>query len=148
MSNKTSMYQIDANDTLQEVPYTLITYQSPADGINDGQIGFYQVVDAEGNRVEAGYQHYSTAKDPWYMVALPEVLNLYEGGNTLAYSWSTLENKWVQTDPLTLTNDYAAIKAEYDSIGIEAPVAPEGYQLWADLSRSDPGELYRFIIKE
>ena len=148
MANKTPMYQVDEHDILQEIPYSLITYQAPADAINDGQTGFYQVLDENGTQVEAGYQHFSTEKEPWYIVALPEVLNLYEGGNTLAYSWNTLESKWTPTSPLSLTNDYAAIVAEYETVGIEPPVAPAGYQLWADLSKPDPGELYRFIIKE
>lgn len=148
MANETSMYQVDENDILQKIPYSLITYQAPANAINDGQTGFYQVLDENGAQIEAGYQHFSTEKEPWYIVALPEVLNLYDGGNTLAYSWNTFESKWTPTSPLSLTNDYAAIVAEYEAVGIEPPVAPTGYQLWADLSKSDPGEVYRFIIKE
>lgn len=150
MKDRIAMYQVNENDTIQEVPFQIITYYDSAEKINDGQTGFYQVLDTSDNNklIEAGYQHFSTEKEPWYIVALPEALNLYDGGNTLAYSWHDLESKWTPTSPLSLTNDYAAIVAEYEAIGIEPPVAPAGYQLWADLSRPDPGEVYRFIIKE
>jgi hypothetical protein len=54
---------------------------------------------------------------------------------------------WVPASYI-LTGDYAEIVAAYDDAGIEPPVAPAGYRLWADLSDSDRGTKYRFVIRD
>jgi len=147
--NQTPMYQITDNDEMVEIPWTGVIQYSSAEAatIKDGQTGFYKVVNESGEIIEAGYQHYSTAKDPWYIVALPEVLAVAENGNVLLQTWNPAENKWDKA-VYVLTADYEEIVSAYDEAGIKPPVAPEGYRLWADLSESDPGTLYRFIIKE
>lgn len=149
--NKTSMFQIDENDKIVEVPYELLMY--PVDSVattRDGKTGFYKVEDENGKIIEAGYQHYSTAKDPYYIVALPEDLIVATDGNTEMQSWNTMvqPNRWTEVGVYTLTGDYDEIIATYNADGIEPPVAPAGYRLWADLSRSDPGSALRFVIKE
>ena len=148
VANKIVMYQIDENDVMIEVPFSLITYNSlEASTTNDGQTGFYQVVNSSGVRVEAGYQHYSSSKDPYYMVALPEALDVTSGGNVTLQTWDRIKNEWSAAN-YVLTNNYEQIVATYRVDGVEPPSPIEGYQLWADLSTSDPGTAYRFIIKE
>ena len=146
--NKTPMYEIDDNDVMQEVQFKEITYTEEAYAtVRDNQTGFYTVRDDAGEILEAGYQHYTEAKAPWYIVALPEALTVTESGNVELQTWSDMENKWSGAQ-YVLTNDYAEIVAYYNDEGIEPPVASDGYVLWADLSGSDPGTLYRFVIKE
>lgn len=150
MFNKTPMHQINDNDIMVEVPYVLNSYsEQDASFVNDGITGFYTVTNEEGTRVEAGYQHFSTQKEPYYIIALPEELEVTETGNVTLQTWDTTvtPNKW--TDAVyVLTSDYDEIVATYNIDGITPPVAPEGYRLWADLSTNDPGTSYRFIIKE
>jgi len=149
--NKTPMYQINDSDEMTEVAYELLTYSSDTVATTrDNQTGFYKAVNENGEILEAGYQHYSTAKDPYYIVALPEDLVVAADGNTEMHSWNTMvqPNRWTEVGVYTLTDDYAEIVATYNADGIEPPVAPEGYKLWADLSRSDPGSALRFVIKE
>jgi hypothetical protein len=147
--NKIPLYQIDNNDKMIEVPYgdTIYYNSSEATTINDGQTGFYVVTDGAANRIEAGYQHFTTRKDPYYIVALPEELEVTYEGNVVLQTWSSIENKWVSAR-YVLTSDYNEIVATYNIDGIEPPVAEEGYKLWADLNGSDPGTAYRFVIKE
>ena len=148
IANKTIMYQIDENDTMIEVPFNLIIYtSSEAPTTKDGQTGFYQVLDTSGECIEAGYQHYTSSKEPYYIVALPESLVVTSSGNVILQTWDEMKNEW-NTANYVLTNDYAQIVATYRADGIEPPVLIEGYQLWADLSTSDPGTAYRFTIKE
>ena len=148
IDNNTVMYQIDANDLIVEVPFNLITYSSSeALTTNDGQTGFYQVLNDSGKRIEAGYQHFTTSKDPYYIVVLPEALMVTQDGNVELHTWNTMKNEW-STASYVLTNDYAQIVATYRADGINPPNVIEGYQLWADLGMSDPGTSYRFIIKE
>jgi hypothetical protein len=150
MANKTSMHQINDNDIMVEVPYVINTYtEQDAPFTNDGISGFYVVTDNNGTRVEAGYQHFSTQKDPYYIVALPEELEVTAAGNVTLQTWDTTvtPNKW--TDAVyVLTSDYDEIVATYNVDGITPPVAPNDYRLWADLSTNDPGTSYRFVIKE
>lgn len=151
MKNETALYQINDNDVIVEVPYELLTYSADtALTTKDGKTGFYVVENTNGDVVEAGYQHFSTLKEPYYIVALPDSLDLSASGNVEMQSWNTLvtPNKWQAVSKLTLTDDYDEIVATYNEDGIEPPVAPAGYKLWADLSTNDPGSSYRFVIKE
>ena len=145
--NRLAMYEVNENDELVEVPFVLSNYSEAESKLNDGQSRFYVVKNADGEVIENGYQHISTAKEPWYIVALPEELEVSANGNVQLQTWDPNQNKW--TDSMyVLTSDYSEIVAEYDGVGIPAPEAPAGYKLWADLSTSDPGNKYRFIIKE
>lgn len=147
--NKTPLYQINENDEIVEVPYieTLQYNASSVATTKDGKTGFYTVLDATGNVEEAGYQHFTTKKDPWYIVALPEDFNVAPDGNVELQTWNGIENRWTAAR-YVLTGNYDEIVAAYNDAGITPPVAPDGYRLWADLSDSDPGTSYRFIIKE
>lgn len=148
INNRTEMYQIDNNDKMVKVPFNLITYSiSEAPTVDDGQTGFYQVLNDSGERVEAGYQHYSTSKEPYYVVALPSALNVVSGGNVELRAWDSMKDAWGSANYI-LTSDYSQIVATYKADGIEPPQVIDGYQLWADLSMPDPGTKYRFIIKE
>lgn len=149
IENKIPMYQIDENDNIVEVPHVEpISYSvSEASTTKDGQSGFYKVVDDNGEIIEAGYQHFTEAKEPWYMVALPEEFDVTPEGNTLLQTWNDLESKWGEAS-YVLTGDYGEIVSAYEDAGLEPPVAPSGYRLWADLSMADPGTVYRYIIKE
>lgn len=148
MSNKIPMYQIDDNDNIVEVAYNFNSYtETEAATINDNKSCFYTVSDTDGNRIEAGYQHFSTAKEPYYIVALPEYLEVTADGNVLLQTWDQDNKKWVDAH-YVLTSNYDEIVTTYDADGITPPVAPDGYKLWADLSTNDPGTSYRFIIKE
>jgi hypothetical protein len=151
MENEISLYQIDDNDTMVEVPYELLTYAADTSSTTkDDKTGFYVVKDKNGEIIEAGYQHFSTLKEPYYIIALPNSIDLLESGNAEMQSWNTLvtPNKWQTVSKLTLTDDYNEIVATYNADCIEPPVAPDGYKLWADLSTNDPGSSYRFITKE
>lgn len=146
VENKTPMYQINENDEIVEVTFIEpIVYDEAAD-VNDKRTGFYIVVE-NGETVEAGYQHHTERKDPYYIIALPEELEVTPDGNVLLQTWSAIEDRWVAAS-YVLTSDYSEIVATYEADGISPPVAPEGYKLWADLSDSDPGTSYRFVIKE
>ena len=147
--NKTPLYQINENDEIVEVPYleTLQYNTSNVATTKDGKTGFYTVLDETGEITEAGYQHFTTKKDPWYIVALPEDFDVTPNGNVELQTWSTIDNKWAAAR-YVLTGNYDEIVAAYNDAGITPPVAPDGYRLWADLSDSDPGTSYRFIIKE
>ena len=149
IANEITMRFVNENDELVEIPFNLITY--PADSVatvNDKQNGFYQVLGTSGEIIEAGYQYYSTPKEPWYIIALPEELIVATDGNVVLQAWDTLGNRWNSDATCALTNNYEEIKAAYIEAEIEPPVAPDGYVLWADLSESDPGNMHRFIIKE
>ena len=113
----------------------------------DGKTGFYTVLDETGKVEEAGYQHFTVKKEPWYIVALPDTLNVTPDGNVELQTWNGIENRWTAAR-YVLTGNYDEIVAAYNDAGITPPVAPDGYRLWADLSDSDPGTSYRFIIKE
>lgn len=148
MANRQPMYQINDQDIMTEIPFNLVNYkESEAATINDNKSCFYIVYNIESTRVEAGYQHFSTPKEPYYIIALPEELEVTEAGNVVLQTWDIDNKKWV--DALyVLTADYDEIVATYDADGITPPVAPSGYRLWADLGTNDPGTSYRFIIKE
>ena len=155
MANNRMLWQIDENDVMQEVPYSEISYtEAEYSTTRDNQTGFYVVRNDAGEIIEAGYQHYTTAKEPYYIVALPDNLVVAAAGvtgrNTEVQSWNTIvqPNRWEEVGVYTLTGDYNEIVATYERDGYEPPVAPEGYRLWADLSRSDPGSALRFVIKE
>jgi hypothetical protein len=148
MANNIPMYQIDENDNIVVTEYKEIEYSSnTVSNTNDGQTGFYLVRNENNEIIEAGYQHYSTAKDPWYIIALPDSLNVAEDGNVQLRTWDPAESKWANAQ-YVLTGNYEEIEAAYNDVDIEPPVAPEGYRLWADLTEPDPGTMYRFVIKE
>ena len=149
--NQLPIYEIDENDVMQEVPFKIINYTVDEYAtVRDNQTGFYVVKNAAGKIIEAGYQHYSTAKDPYYIVALPDMLDVSESGNTEMHSWNTMvqPNAWTEVGKYTLTGNQDEIVATYNADGYTPPVAADGYRLWADLSQSDPGTLTRFVIKE
>ncbi len=146
ITNKTPMYQIDENDKIVEVAFIEPIVYNETANINDGQTGFYIIVEND-EIIEAGYQHHTERKDPYYIIALPEELEVVPNGNVLLQTWSAIEDRWV-TASYVLTSDYSEIVSTYEADGIEPPVAPDGYKLWADLSDSDPGTSYRFVIKE
>lgn len=160
VANKTPMYQLNENDELVEVDFVEpIKYTVEAADvtavieearlINDGQVGFYQVVSGAGEVVESGYQDITESKEPWYIIALPESLEVARNGNVELLTWDNTATPpaWVAAS-YVLTGDYTEIKAAYEDAGLEPPVAPTGYKLWADLSESDPGTQYRFVIKD
>ncbi len=160
VTNKLPMYQLNENDELVEVDFVepieyevtatdFTAAQEEARLINDGQVGFYQVISGTGEVVESGYQDITESKEPWYIIALPESLEVTRNGNVELLTWDDTATPpaWVEAS-YVLTSDYAEIKAAYEDAGLEPPVAPPGHKLWADLSESDPGTQYRFVIKE
>lgn len=147
IANKTALYQINDYDQIVEVPYVYLDYTEAEAATRDYTTGFYQIINTDGTAIESGYQHFSTKKEPYYIVALPDVLTVTPTGNVELQTWNELENKWGPADYI-LTGDYTEIVNVYNLDGIEPPIAPEGYRLWADLSTPDTGNSYRFIIKE
>ena len=144
------MYQIEqgeAEDIMVEVPYRYISYDTAAGAALDQQTGFYQIKDSTGVVIESGYQHFSTPKDAYYIVALPDTLQVTKDGNVELQTWNELEQKWGPAD-YVLTDDYDAIVYTYNLDGITPPAPISGYKLWAYLDSPDTGNRYRFIIKE
>jgi hypothetical protein len=154
------MYQLNENDELVEVAFVEpIKYKVEAAEvtaaieearlINDGQVGFYQVVSGTGEVIESGYQDITESKEPWYIIALPESLEVTRSGNVELLTWDTTAKPpvWVEAS-YVLTSDYTKITSAYEDADLEPPVAPSGHKLWADLSESDPGTQYRFVIKD
>jgi hypothetical protein len=147
INNQTTMHQINDNDVIVEMPFELISYTAQEATTNDGNSCFYVVHNDEGARIEAGYQHFTSKKEPYYIVALPESLDVSESGNVTLQTWDVENKIWVDAH-YVLTSDYDEIVATYNADGITPPVCPTGYKLWADLSSGDPGTSYRYIIKE
>lgn len=142
------IHQVAEDGSLQLVDYKYIAYDETTAAGLDGQTGFYQVTNSAGEIIESGYQHCTTQKEMYYVVALPESLVVGDGGNITLQNWDYGNNVWASADYSVLTNDQEEIRVAFEDAGLEAPVAPEGYTIWADLSLADPGTDYRFIINE
>jgi hypothetical protein len=143
ITNQLPVYQANELGEIQEVAYTYNTY-ADAGAISE-DTGFYQVKD-NGTVVESGYEHVTYPQDMCYMIALPNSMIL--GENTRVQVWDDINSIWVN-DTTEFTNDYDEIVTTLaEAFGSAAPVVPDGYTLWADLSDINSGKIYRFIINE
>lgn len=142
---QTTIHQINTDGELEEIPYIdkTFTEASYAQAPEQAETTFFRVLDANGNTVEAGYQHITEMKEMYYMVALPDYMRL--GQNTQVQTWDELSNCWVpSSDQLTELPD--DIDDAFASAGLAVPSVPDGYTLWAKLDDIDSGTVYRFVL--
>lgn len=140
-----TIYQINALGGLEEIPYAIktfneTTYTAPPKKFENI---FYKVINIRGDIVEAGYQHLTTSKEMYYMVALPNYIVIDQ--NVQIQTWDDLTQCWVAVKSrLTRLSD--SINNAFMEAGFAVPTVPEGYTLWADLNDLDPGTIYRFVL--
>jgi hypothetical protein len=145
IAEQTTIHQVNASGELEEIPYKVKTYTetSYAQAPENVETTFYKVTGSNGEIIEAGYQHMTELKEMYYMVALPDCMKL--GKNTKVQTWDDLSQCWADSQA-QLTELPDDISNAFESAGLAAPVVPEGYTLWADLSDIDAGTIYRFIL--
>jgi hypothetical protein len=145
MANQQSLYQIDDTGLLHEVSYKYSVY-TPDDAAKLGSdTSFYQIKDGD-TVVESGYEHYTEPQDMYYIMALPSELIL--GENVTVKAWDEGLSAWQNINAAAFTCDYSEIEAALGEADFAAPIVPDGYTLWADLSDINSGMSYRFIINE
>jgi hypothetical protein len=145
ITEQTTIHQVNASGELEEIPYKVKTYTeaSYTQAPEKVETTFYKVTDNSGEIIEAGYQHMTELKDMYYMVALPEYMVL--GENVEIQTWDDLSQCWTkaQTKLTKLPED---IGDAFASAGLETPIIPKGYTLWANLEDIDAGTTFRFVL--
>lgn len=151
ITNQTPMYAVTPTGSVEAISYELLTYDTEVAETKPSESGFYQIIDADNNVIESGYQQVSAVyTDMPYIIALPKDLDF--ATNITVKSWNDLESKW-EVDDITknaMSSD-AQLFESFDMGALYEDVCPEvdanEYTLWF-LEEASTGIIYRFIINE
>ena len=157
IENDRTIYHLDSNNQLEEIPFKVITIIDPEADITDKEEGFYQIID-NGEMKEAGYQVVSpdASISMVYYIALPNTIVFGENAEVTYYS-ALSSPKWVTNPDMIVTKDLNKL-VEIHGGDAEPIIAelqtiintlPDNYDLWLiDAEEISSGKSYRFVIKE
>jgi hypothetical protein len=147
VANEIPMYAVTANGEVAEVPYKLITYDKATAQLAPTESGFYQIVDAEGNVTESGYQELQIkSDDTYYVIALPKEIDYHTMVTMQAYSDAL--GKWMDAANFDFTNDPDRVASICSDAEVNVSmINTELYTVWA-VEECPTGSKLRFIITE
>lgn len=145
ITNEKTMYHLDEDGNLVEVPYNLLTFDTESIKNAPEESGFYQVYDGD-EIVESGYQHLTDGNSMYYSIAIPSELVINE--NVKIQTWSEARKQWMDAELGEFIGNQEEIESRFAEEDLAMPELPEGYNLWVDFSQTNPGEKLRYIIIE
>lgn len=145
--NEIPMFAVTADGQVVEIPYKLLKMTEAEATEAPVESGFFQVVDANGEQIKAGYQELQTdSENVYYVIALPKEID-YQTMITMELYNDAL-GQWMEAENFKFTKEPAEVAALCDEAGLDiSHIDGDIYTVWA-VDECPTGNKLRFIINE